>query len=348
MIQKTSRRNLEMSVSTMFGAHPVPGSFGAIGTINPASSERLKGFLTYLVKDASTSKFTAEVVAEGIRRLEGPFSRLSIRIIATNEAIESLANAIRPTGAEIEAQVPVTDSLNMVYIGYNTPARTLGSERRSEHLHAISEALSSADNAQGLKSLDTTKYGIKIIDGSEREFSASDREDIFKLLSTFGYDMAGAMNVVSDESNIIGVVFDRKTSKIVSISVTERRDIAIDGGRIMLHMAELTDAVTSDTERHNRLYPLLLNDVFRHIYNEHQEISLAYAESNVSNISLLNTAAMQWRQFNGMLPYHAAIMNPNTGELELKTMEVTSLDRDGMLKVIEEEAEQRLREAIRT
>ncbi|MHB1829847.1 MAG: hypothetical protein ACYCO0_00440 [Candidatus Micrarchaeaceae archaeon] len=328
----------------MFGSEPVPGSFGSVGVITPASSDRLKGFLTYVVKDDTTAKFTADVVREGMNRLKnGHFSRLSIRIIATAGSMENLAKEIKSKGAEIEAQIPVTsdNSLFMVYIGYNKPSRVLSSERRSEYSQAIDNAVSGADNAQPLKSLDITKYGTKIIDGSTRDFSASDREDIFNLLSTFGYDREGALNIVSDESNIIGMVYDRKTSRIVSISVTERRDIALEGG-ITLHMAELTDAVTSDTERHNRLYPILLNEVFRHIYNEHSEISLVYAESNVSNISLLNTAAMQHRQIGGMLPLHAYIRNPNTGELERKTLAVTSLTRDGMSKVIDIAEEQEL------
>lgn len=335
----------------MFRSDPVPGSFGSVGFIAPASSDRLKGFLTYVVENAETARFTAEVAKEGMRRLEnGPFSRLTMRIIATKGAMDALAKEVESAGAEIEAQVPVTSdgSLVMVYIGYNKPSRTLSTERRAEHIQSINSAISSVDNAQPLKSLDAAKYGTKIIDGPTRNFSTPELEDIFNLLSTFGYDRESALNVVSDESNIIGLVYDAKTSRIVSISVTERRDIVLEVG-ITLHMAELTDAVTSDTERHNGLYPNLLNEVLKDIYDKHPEISLVYAESNISNTSLLNTAAIQGRQIGGMLPYHAYIRNPNTGNLELKTLAVTYLTRSGLLNVIENAEEQEsLQKAIRT
>lgn len=99
-------------------------------------------------------------------------------------------------------------------------------------------------------------------------------------------------------------------------------------------MAEVTDGAVATDSNGKSLYSSLLARVFREINENHPDTSLIYAETNVGKEALLKAAVIQGRTFNGILPNHALIRNRNTGELEMKSLAVTSLTRDQLAEFL--------------
>ena len=118
-------------------------SFGPIGHISPVSADRLKGFIGYVgdgegqngritpIENGVHARFIGDVVREGISRLSSTGNtRLSLRTIVSNDALQILATEVGRACASIEATMPVGENYSIAYIGYNATSRQLTSERR--------------------------------------------------------------------------------------------------------------------------------------------------------------------------------------------------------------------------
>lgn len=350
----TLRTAQREAVQSIFREGVDNSSFGPLGYISRVSAGRLKGFIGYIgsgsahregqiapIDNANQVKFIGEVVSEGINRLsKSGSSRLSVRALVRNGMLERLQTEISSRGASIEASLPANDTYTIVYIGYNTPQRELSSELRDQHNKAIEKAISSYGHSQSAiaslarEIINQNNYSTRIVGGSERQFSSSERERIYQLLSTFGYNNEGAENLITNDRNIIGLVYknigDMQT--VVGISVTERRSLTLTNGA-NIHIAEVTDGTVSQESNGKSLYSRLLSEVFVYIAENFKDLSIIYAESNVSSAPLLKTAAIQGRTFSGILPNHANIMNRNTGQLELKSLAVTYMTREQILEI---------------
>ncbi len=351
-------------MQSLFRDSPDSSSFGPIGFIAPVSAGRLKGFIgggvdnngrIVPVESIDHAEFIGDVISEGIRRLGSTGNtRLTLRTIVRNDALRCLTDHVEAAGANMEAVLQVNADYSIVYIGHNVQSRELTAETRDSHQGRINSAiLDYGSNAEALAGLardinvSSNEYYTRIIDGSERSFSILESGSIYRLLSTFGHTAESAETIISDPHNIIGLVYQNMgvMQSVVGISITETRGITLSDGTV-LHISELTDGTVS---RHGRsLYPLLLSDVFGHIANNRPDISLVYAESNVMSEPLMRTAAIQGRNFSGMLPNNADIVNKNTGHLEHKSFAVTSLTREQLIASVERlEMERAAQQSIR-
>ncbi len=335
-------RSQSRAVKSMFRDGADVGSFGPIGCIQQVSAERLKGFMGAVREDQSCItpvatradvRGVADVIREGVRRIRESETntRLSLRILVNSRTTEMLSRGITGTGADIEAVMPANNGYNVVYVGYNDESRTISPQLRGEFEEKIEASRRFYMQVPQQIVAGTNGYNISIVDGTDRSFSHAQFNSITNLLHTFGYDRQGARDIISNEANIIGLVEDH--GRIVGISVTERRIIPLsNGGEI--HIAELTDSVFDQRLRGQGLYPVLLNEMFLHIYDRCPEIDVVFTESNISTDSLLNMAARQGREIAGILPYHFRMAEPS-GESELKSVVVTYLTREAIRNMLD-------------
>jgi len=350
----TSRRSL---AETVFRGDADSTSFGPIGRISQVKSERLKGLVGYYVSRFRTrnevitpittamhAQFIADVVKEGIQRIsEGDNTRLSIRTIAAPGMMPMLTEQVRRAGGQLEAQIPLNANYTLVYIGYNDPSRELSSELMMAYRANVSASSMRVANKSHYNS---AAYSIRIIDGEERSFSGPEKEDIYCLLRTFGHTRQSAIQMIEDGMNIIGLAYTGD-GRVAGMSITERRAIELSDGT-RLNIAELTDGVVAHSARGNSLYSTILNEVYAHIHANRREIAIVYAESNVSSMPLLRAAVDDGRVFDGILPNHHRIINPRTGELELKSMVITYMTMAQIGSMLEQRQDAALREAARS
>ncbi len=339
----------QRAVSSRFSAAFDASSFGSVDQICKASSARLKGFVwgdgegrTPIVNDSHIG-FAAAVVREGISRLsETGNTRLSVRTVASNDAVGELTRRMAAVGASVEAVMPIGEDYSIIYIGYNSQQRELGEHRRQMQQEAVAAARRYRDNPTELAELANDiidhagTYTTRIIDGNSRNFSEIEISSISGLLATFGYDANQARSMVENEQNIIGLVYQNSAANqrtVVGISITERRSITLANGRV-LQIAELTDGTVSKEVSGRSLYSRLLLNVYEHILASHPELSLIFAESNVGSEALLKAAFLQGREEAGMLPNHVEIRNRETNAPELKSLLVTYLTRERMAESI--------------
>ena len=353
---KIQNRDLRSrALRSVFSDNPDSSSFGPIGHIAPVSANRLKGLIGYVedvrqdgriapIENGKHAEFIGEVVREGIARLRASpdRTRLSIRTIVQNNALNDLDAAVRSAGAQIESKIPVNEDYVMAYIGYNAPERALSSEREAEFNDTINGAIlqhgyekaSLATLARDIRS-NSDNYSIRIIDGNRRVVSSAELASIYTLLGTFGYNSEQARAALFNENNMVGLVYENSgtSRRVVGISITERRGITLSDGT-SLHIAEVTDGTVSKAANGRSLYSRLLLELFRHIILNRPDLSLIFGESNISSDSLLKSAALQGRSFEGLLPNHALIKNRNTGQLELKSFVVTYLTREQLIESV--------------
>lgn len=326
-VSVTARNGRQVSgaaVRSVFSEAYDSSSFGSIGTISRASANRLKGFIGYVeggegnegtitpISTSAHARFIGDVVAEGISRLQATeSSRLSIRTIVKNTALQRLTREVERSGASVEATMPANDSYSIVYIGYNTPQREISSLMRNNEAPITDRISSYRGDVAELASVasdlvrNSNDYSIRIVDGSARYFTAEEMRDISTLLATFGYNERESASSVTNEQNIIGLAYS--SERIVGISITERRIIALSNGQ-RINIAELTDGTVSDSATGRNLYSAILFNVFTHISRNHQDLGLVYAESNTGSEALLRSAlGWQNRQVAGVLHSHTRI-----------------------------------------
>ncbi|MDE1859891.1 MAG: hypothetical protein KGH67_05175, partial [Candidatus Micrarchaeota archaeon] len=68
--------------------------------------------------------------------------------------------------------------------------------------------------------------------------------------------------------------------------------------------------------------------------SNHKDIILIFGESDLSSGYLTLLAANQGRRFCGVLSDHMHIRNKSTGELELRSLQVTSMHRADIGRII--------------
>ena len=322
-----NRRSVARAVvNSMFSEAYDSSSFGSVGIISTASANRLKGFIGYVeggegtegtITPISTSRharFIGEVVAEGIARLQTTGnSRLSIRTIVENNALNALTSSVGRAGACVEAIMPANSNYSIVYIGYNTPEREMSALMRGSDSQISSRISSYRNDSEELASVamdlvrNMNDYSIRIIDGNARSFTESERRDVTGLLSTFGYNESESIAAVSNAQNIIGFAYSGE--QIVGISITERRTLALSNGQY-INIAELTDGTVAESANGRNLYSGILFNIFNHIARNHPDLGLVYAESNMGSEALLKSAlGWQNRQVAGVLYSHTRINN---------------------------------------
>ncbi|MCL5413410.1 MAG: hypothetical protein M1569_03340 [Candidatus Marsarchaeota archaeon] len=337
---------------SMFSDNMDSSSFGPIGYIAPVSANRLKGFIGYTgalggqdsgivpIENSVHARFVGEVVREGIRRLQRRgCTRLTIRTIVRTSALNDLEAEVVNAGASIEATIPVNGDYTIAYIGYNTQERELSEKEMAKFKNNINKAVvqhghdnaSLAALARDIRS-NTNDYSIRIIDGNRRVLSSAELASTYTLLGTFGYNSEQALAALSNENNMVGLVYANSgpSRRVVGISIIEQRSIQLSNGT-SLHIAEVTDGTVSKEDNGRSLYSMLLLELFRHISLNRSDLNLVFGESNVSSDPLLKAAILQGRTFSGLLPNHAVIMNRDTNQLELKSLVVTYLTRDQLI-----------------
>lgn len=323
------------TAASVFKERGPSNSFGPIGYIAPASSDRLKGLIG-TVRGGVQRRISplyqpehvysvARVVEEGRRRmLEGAATRLSIRTIATEGMIDVIRSEMQRSGATVEATVPVTSEASMVYIGLNLPSRTEG---RGSPQHPTESSGFINEGGSYTTRIYDNRNGSEMPDRFVHEAVA--------MLSSFGYSPSEAFAVIKSENNIIGIstredLSGRSPHILVGISVAERTTIQLTTG-IEIHLVEMTDGKVRPEHRGNGIYYELSTDVINYLIQRNvdglERTNLIFAESNRDNLNLMGVAHRQGRNFVGLLRDHVEI------DGTLKNFEVTFLNR-GQLQML--------------
>ncbi len=330
------------AINSLFHNTPNFSSFGPVGCICPVASSRLKGFIgggisttgaIIPISDNGHIAFFTGIIREGIHRVEtaNDVSRLTVRTVVSNSALEILEPELLKVGATVEAKIPLNDSHQIIYVGYNSLHRKLSEIRRDSYRSTIGTLLEEHAVQPGLMDLarriaaHRDDYHVSILNGNGRDLSGHEIESTKLLLSTFGYDGTQAEQLIQNKQNLIGLLYETIGSEhsIVGISVIEARNIMLDTGEI-IRIAEITDGTIANNHQGKSLYSRLLLDMFNHISETPDCFDLLIAESNMESLSLLRTATAQGRVFSGILPNHALIAG-RMGTLEFKSLVVNYL-----------------------
>lgn len=278
-----------------------------------ASSERLRGFLTGVLRRTDLEEFRRRVEEATARVLAGGSSptRLSLRVVAEDDVLGELP--------ALEAAIPLGAGRSLVYLGVNAGARALSAsesallddQRRFAAGHF--GAGGGPDVTKLARRLERAKekgYSVSVIDRLEGRaaLAASDLPTIASLLLAFGYDKDDAATILEDRSNLIGVV--RHGEDVVGFGIAETAEVPLTGDGHVLRIAELTDSIVDDRHTGNGLQTLIHLRLMDALLARSTRPDLIFSESTYGG-SLFNAATLG-RHFAGRLANHAII---DTGHL---------------------------------
>lgn len=314
------------------------GSIGAVGYIAPASANRLKGFLTKVIRDEESSNLFSSIVQTGLLRVHNhhgnevshQHTRLSVRAVVESDFVNVARNSISKI-MNIEASISLGHDYEIVYAGsnsHNRSARSYG-EITSAYSQIVHETWCNMQDAQAFKLLfdretkeaQAKGYYVREIGANNVGFEYL---RILSLLATFGYSASESDSIVRNCDNLIVGAYSG--NNLIGLGIAEKKNITLDNG-VQINVAELTDAFVMPQHRGNNMYFLISTHEIINLIRENSQIDLIYGESNLDEIAVLKSAARQGRRFAGILPEHAII------EGSAKSLAVTYLNKSDMLEI---------------
>ena len=314
------------------------GSIGAVGHIAPASANRLKGFITRVIRDSESTSLFNDIVQSGISRMnqsQGDSvskcpTRLSVRAIVEKEFGDNARDCISKA-VNIEANIALNCGYDLIYAGSNSNGRSTRSydEIANAYSQVIQDTWCNMKDAHAFKLFfDMETAQAKANGYVVNEISASnvlhEYQRIISLLAIFGYDSSESDSIIQNQDNLIVGAY--KGDDLIGLGVAERRRITLDNGED-IYVAELTDAFVIPEHRGNNMYFLISTHEILNLIRDNNQIDLIYGESNLDEIAVLKSAARQGRRFAGILPEHAIIGN------SAKSLAVTYLNKEDTLKI---------------
>jgi hypothetical protein len=320
----------------------VGSSIGHIGEEPVASSScRLKGFLTDVLDQASLPRFKESFDSYRTRVLDpnAAETRLSLRVVCRNDVVEQLPAR--------EAMIPLGEGLTLVYIGLNTPERSLSSgESERLELRRRSAADSGGRNGRAdvgalvrnFEQAFSRGYSISLVASrAERGMLlARHCREIGSLLGVFGYDQDDAAEIVEDPANLIGIA--RHLDEVVGISVAETVEVVLRrrGDDVCLRLAELTDSNVTAAHTGSSLQLLIHLKLIESMVERNVPPDMIFSESTYGGS--LHNAATMGRTFAGRLPNHAIVESGYPAVVSsvpvYQSLEVTYLPLSSALQLV--------------
>ena len=258
-------------------------------------NNRLKGFYTISIEEEEhLLRVFSEIleVKEGIKILgEGEVSRITARFLVNKRV--NLPEELRE---DVEAQISLDGEFaeyNLVYLGRNFDGRVAREDviaRQRTRAHEIDQRTPFS----GTNSLDLIKREDVIV----RTVKPSPDKDIFEAFtrevldlyqSSFFGDYAFPMTLESvasllrRDTNIVKIIQDRKTCRLLSIGVGETISLPlqINGSQSAFNMAEISDAATPKEYRGRGYYSTIAGELTRELLKA--GVDLVYGEARAAS-----------------------------------------------------------------
>ncbi len=310
----------------------VSATTSSIGPTYPpqeASFGRIKGFDTRGVAlgRAGFLKSTVEIIEQYIPQLDASRSRVSLRLLATNNALNESLDILESFG---EAVIPLRgagdgfDDLNMVYVGHNLPDDRAGAP---EDLSTIQQNIATACCAETypyqkiIHRLEGQGYELQTPDIEQRTMDNNLRNQMAVLYERFGWDYDEVMEILENPDSIIAVV--TKDGVVVGAGLAESATVSIPSanGVLEFRMAELTEAATFSEHQGKGLYTGVAAQLLRAIalLPSEKRLHLVFGECNGLSLGVLKATKRLGRTFasevsaqlglpvKGYLPQHVPI-----------------------------------------
>lgn len=241
--------------------------------------------------------------------------RLSVRLIASTDAVALLSNA----GLRVEGAIPFThdgEELALTYTGWNQPNRTMSGFDLQRHRALLSRMVQTdrdtTDPVVQLEAKGYTPHLIKSDTPAAQRAGLVDR--LTDLYAVFGYDKAAVSALLRNPSNVIAYIEDGPT--IISTLMAEEATVDIDGLR-PLSLVEITEGVTRPEYRGKGLfkatYGYLIDTILAERGQGDRTIDVLYSESNLAMEGLLMAAHKIGRRYNHFDAERFGLQTPDFG-----------------------------------
>lgn len=294
-------------------------SIGAAWPPLPSSHNRLRGFYNTVVSTPSeVDTFLSEFNDCRQELAQDPkLDRLTIRVVGNI----SIAGVLESAGVQVEGALPIAGSINnaIIYTAWNQPHRTASPEHIDRHSASLSNVikhpLDLRDRTSVLKNMG---YAPRVIDARTRdEVSDSTIEQFTTLYDAFGYNQPDVEELLLNSNNTVAYI--ENCGRVVSTALVEAATIEMDGSE-PLHIAEVTEAITSPDYRGMGLYKAVSGFLTHQVLSERVQgtrpLHVLYGESNLAARGVLMAAHENGRLFSHFDRERFAINSTSFGILQ--------------------------------
>ena len=290
-------------------------SISAVWPPEPGMNNRLRGFYNRVVDTPDTAKEFLLAFEEyvGVVEEHPVFDRLSIRTVATREALQSLDTA----GVQLEGALPLRQSADemVVYTAWNAPHRSVPHEKLQVHHALLGEVVQHRREERTQHEQAVHTLAPRLIDESVSDKRRQQMVGNFaNLYSVFGYNESDVEEILLNRDNTIAYLED--ANGVVSTAMAEHGRIDLEA-HPSITLVEITEAVTRPEARGQGYYRtisrFLVDQLAR---SERGSIDAIYGESNLAMRGVLIAAHQNGRRFSHFDRHHLGIQQPHFGILQ--------------------------------
>jgi hypothetical protein len=289
---------------TMSTERSTTSSIGAAWPPIEASNDRLRGFYPEVVATASDADNLAVAFEQSQRAThEHPnATRLSLRAVVEGKLLPTLGEAM-----QLEAALPIanTPGQYILYAAWNDPARKPTNAALEGHRSLITQAQSRPlVNGEPFAELLSKGFEPRILTPQTSLAKRRNQKDRFlELYSKFDFNEDDVEELLTSPHNTIAYI-ENDEGKVISTALAERGSVTVGGYATegILHIAEITEAVTDPAARGRGLYRALSGFLSKCVLEEQRTgqppLDALYGESNLSSPGVIISAHRNGRKFS--------------------------------------------------
>lgn len=260
-----------------------------------ASEQRKKGILGRVLE---TPVSLMDVLGDfeslefGRTKDDEPITRISGRIFTSRDALEGLVPAERVAfGARVEGMIPLLgagvpelDDVYMIYLGRNSEERRSNPDTMTAE---IAMARNTFQQAKQATSVAYPHYDFHVLDEAERNDPLLQGE-YARLYAAFGWNEEDVVGMLTSPTNTLMAAFHNspgeQRGELASAVIAESAELPVERGGLIypLHLAEITEAITTPEHRGNGLYTELAIRLMQFLTQT--DVNLVYGESNALRV----------------------------------------------------------------
>lgn len=260
-----------------------------------ASEQRKKGILTPVIETPQDAAQILEGFAStdfGTNKSGEPITRISGRIFLANSVFAGMDEVGQQMlGQLTEAVIPLSgtgidalEDVSLVYLGMNQEER-----RTSGHIIEAETAMARQTfaNTQPVASRNYSDYEFRTLNEGDRN-DPNLQIEYAALYSAFGWSEEDVVKMLTNPTNTLMAVFGNTPGEprgpLASAVIAESVVLPVvrEGKEYPLHMAEITEAITTPEHRGNGLYTELAIRLMEHLAQG--DVNLIYGESNALRV----------------------------------------------------------------